>query len=200
MIEIEIAFEYFDEGLSNTIGELQEAIKLYKDNYLVYYICCNNYFIFSNIEITKIEAETLVEFLESDKGLDMLYNEGIQTDYVKYTLLKKDQEKQEQKNGTKNILFERDLDKYVQNVEYLNRRNELEKRNELYQNKIKELEADNGIIMETKELLKEYQKLIKEKDKKINELKESNMQINKKLEKIPRVVRKIFIRKSKLLT
>ena len=106
MIEIEIAFEYFDEGLSNITKELQESIELYKDNYLVYYIFYNNYCIFSNIEITKIEAKTLVSFLESDKGIDILYSKGIQTDYAKYTMFQKEKIKNNKEKIINNKTFE----------------------------------------------------------------------------------------------
>lgn len=199
MIEIEIAFEYFDEGLSNITKELQEAIELYKDNYLVYYIFYNNYCIFSNIEITRIEAETLVEFIESDKGIDKLYSEGIQTDYAKYVMFQKGRTEKDKDIKTKNVIFENKVENYVRNIEKINKINELEKTNEQYKNQIEELKANNNIILETRELLEEYQKLVKQKDEEINKLKENNLQINETMNRMPRIIRRIFLRNNKLL-
>ena len=199
MIEIEIAFEYFDEGETNITKELKDTIELYKSNYLVYYIFYNNYCIFSNIEITKIEAETLIEFIESDNGFDKLYSEGIQTDYAKYIIFQEEKIKNDKEISAVNSVFESKLENYVHNIEKLNKVKKIEQTNELYKNKIEKLENDNNIILETKELLEEYQKLVKQKDEQINNLKEFNIQMNEKLNKIPRIIRKIFLGNNKLL-
>lgn len=199
MIEIEIAFEYFDEGLSNFTKELKDVIELYEDNYLVYYIFCNNYCIFSNIEITKSEAETLVRIIESDKGFDKLYSEGIKTDYAQYIMFQKEKIKNDKEINLKKSKFESMFDNYVYNIEKINKINELENINKLYKNKIETLEADNKIILETKELLEEYQKLVKNKDREINKLKENNIQMNESMSRIPKLIRRIFLRNNKLL-
>lgn len=199
MIEIEMAFEYFDEGVYSTTKELQEVIDLYNDNYLIYYIFYNNYCIFSNIEITKSEAETLTKIIESDNGLDILYGEGIQTDYAKYIMLKKEKIKINKEKDINNKELENKFEKYVNNIIELNKIYELEKRNKLYKKKIEILEADNEVILELKELLKEYQKLVNDKDREINKIKENNMQLNESMKKIPKLIRKIFLKNNKLL-
>ena len=199
MIEIEIAFEYFDEGLSNFTKELNDVIELYKDNYLIHYIFCNNYCIFSNIEITKSEAETLVRIIESDKGFDKLYSEGIKTDYAKYIMFQEEKIKNDKEINLKKSGFESMLDNYVYNIEKINKINELENINKSYKNKIETLEADKNIILETKELLEEYQKLVKSKDREINKLKENNIQMNESMSRIPKLIRRIFLGNKELL-
>lgn len=196
MIEIEIAFECFDEGLSNFTKELKDVIELYKDNYLVYYIFCNNYCIFSNIEITKSEAETLVRIVESDIGFDRLYSQGIQTDYAKYIMFQEEKKENDKEINVKKSEFESGLENYVHNIEKINKINELENINK---NKIEMLETDNNIILETKELLEEYQKLVKNKDNQINKLKENNIQLNEDINRIPKLIRKIFLGNKKML-
>ena len=80
--------------------------------------------------------------------------------------------------------------------------NEIKKSNESYnvklenirlKNIIETLEKENSKIPKAKELLEEYQKLIGQKNNKISILINVNKGLNENINKIPKILRKIFI-------
>ena len=56
------------------------------------------------------------------------------------------------------------------------------------------LQKENKKIPKAKDLLQEYKSQLKTKDKKIIELKNQNEELKNMLNKIPRVIKKIFIK------
>ena len=202
MLEIEIAFIYFDESIKERTELLEKEIRTFKNNYLVYYIFCNNYCIFSNIEITKNEAKILVAFIEDDKGLDLLYGEGIKTDYATYRIYSDLNEENLNQEAIKesNSIFEEKLDKYLNNVKEAIDIKELQEKEKKLENINDKISEKDCTIEESKLLLEDYKKLVNEKNKKIQELTNSNNQLANYLNNIPRFIKKIFIKKYKLLS
>jgi hypothetical protein len=199
MIEIQIRFICFDDGIMERTEELINDLKICKDNYLVYYIFCNNYCIFSDIELSKGEAEILVKFIESDNGFDLLCNEGIETEVARYILVNSTTENDIDENSEDySRRFEEDLNEYVKNVEKLNKISILEKKNRDNEKELKQIDDKNNTILESKELIEEYKKLVDNKNKKIEELEKYNYQINEDLKKVPFFIRNFFIKKKQI--
>jgi len=201
MLDIEIAFIYFDETMQERTAVLEEEVQKYMQNYLVNYIFYNNYCIFSDIKLTEKEAKILVSFIESDKGLDLLYGEGIKTEYATYKMYD-EQIKEKTKIETiesMNNEFEEKLDNYLTNIRELISIKELQKENSRLQDE-NEAIANRWLNLDKiKELMKDYKKLLDEKNKKIDELSNSNKQLTMSINSIPKFIRKIFMKKNKLL-
>ena len=162
MLEIEIAFIYFDESIKERTELLEKEIRTFKNNYLVYYIFCNNYCIFSNIEITKNEAKILVAFIEDDKGLDLLYGEGIKTEYATYRIYSDLNEENLNQEAIKesNSIFEEKLDKYLNNVKEAIDIKELQEKEKKLENINDKISEKDCTIEESKLLLEDYKKSI----------------------------------------
>lgn len=59
---------------------------------------------------------------------------------------------------------------------------------------IESLKKENSKIPKAKALIKDYQELVNKKDKEINDLKQDNIKLYENIQKIPIVLRKIFIK------
>ena len=84
--------------------------------------------------------------------------------------------------------------KYVESE--TNTSEDLQKENIELKNIIETLKKENGKITEAKGLVIEYKEALRKKDIEIAKLKENNEYLCKYIERIPKIVRKIFIRNS----
>lgn len=197
MTEITIGFIYFEEDTIDTTKELEKMIQLFNNNFLIYYQFLYNYCFFSDYEISKEEVRILIKIIESEEGFNQFYNNGIETEFARYIPLKNSIEEFEKIEEESN--FDEKLDKFIRNVEkantfyQINNIIEKDKTNEI---KIKE---DEELIIKSRELILMYKKMLKEKDDKIKELNDDNISIYEKYKKIPKILRKIFIKEPKML-
>lgn len=87
---------------------------------------------------------------------------------------------------------------YSKSDEYLENYNtDIEKENIRLKNLIEILKVENSRISKLKELLEEYKIALKQRDDEILNLKEKNKQLYDSLQKIPKILRKVFIKGTK---
>lgn len=83
---------------------------------------------------------------------------------------------------------------YVKNIKESNKNYEIKIENVQLNNLIGILKKENSKIPKAKELLEEYKKALKQKDEEIIRLRENNQYLYKNIQKIPKVVRRFFIK------
>lgn len=94
------------------------------------------------------------------------------------------------------------LDRIIKKVENFKNIEEIEESEEInleeenikLKNIIEALKEENSKIPKAKMLLEEYKEVIKEKDVEIAKLKESNSELYECIKKIPKILRKLFIK------
>lgn len=99
------------------------------------------------------------------------------------------------------------LDRIIKKVENSNNIEEIEEFEEIdleeenikLKNIIEALKEENSKIPKAKILLEEYKEVIREKDEEIGRLKINNERLYKSIEKLPKIIRKIFIKDIKSL-
>lgn len=90
-----------------------------------------------------------------------------------------------------------EIDEYVKNVKESNTNYENTIENIRLKKLVEVLQKENVKIPKAKDLLQDYKDALKAKDEEIQELKNNNYILTQKLRKIPRVIRRIFIKESK---
>ncbi len=83
---------------------------------------------------------------------------------------------------------------YVKKIKESNKNYETKIENIQLNNLIEILKKENSKIPKAKELLEEYKKALKQKDEEIIRLRENNQYLYKNIQKIPKVVRRFFIK------
>lgn len=83
---------------------------------------------------------------------------------------------------------------YVKKIKESNKNYETKIENVQLNNLIEILKKENSKIPKAKELLEEYKKALKYKDKEIVRLRENNQYLYKNIQKIPKIVRRFFIK------
>lgn len=99
------------------------------------------------------------------------------------------------------------LDKIIKKVENLKNIEEIEESEEIdleeenikLKNIIEALKEENSKIPKAKMLLEDYKEVIREKDEEISRLKINNERLYKSIEKLPKIIRKIFMKDIKSL-
>ena len=71
---------------------------------------------------------------------------------------------------------------------------DIEMENIRLKNIIETLEKENSKIPKAKELLEEYKEMVKQKDREIEELRENNKYLYECNQKIPKFIRKLFVK------
>ena len=87
-------------------------------------------------------------------------------------------------------------DEYVQKVKETN--TDIERENIRLNNLVKKKKKENSKIPKAKDLLEEYKIALKQRDEEIENLKAKNKQLYDNLQKIPKFLRKIFIKETKV--
>lgn len=88
------------------------------------------------------------------------------------------------------------IKEYVSKIKESNEEYDAKIENIKLKNIVELLRKENSKIPKAKELLEEYKKLIEQKDKEILKLKENNEYLYECIQKLPKIVRKIFIKES----
>lgn len=99
---------------------------------------------------------------------------------------------------TKKQQKNKEIDEYVKSVKESNANFESNIENIRLKNLVEVLQKENSKIQKVKDLVQEYKDALKAKDEEIQELKNNNYILTQKLRKIPRVIRRIFIKESKI--
>ena len=87
-----------------------------------------------------------------------------------------------------------DIEEYVKNVKESNKYYETKIENIGLNNLVELLKKENDKIPKAKELVEEYKKIINQKIDEIERLKRDNQYLYKCIQKLPKIVRKIFIK------
>ncbi len=83
---------------------------------------------------------------------------------------------------------------YVKKIKESNKNYEIKIENIRLNNLIEILKKENSKIPRAKELLEEYKEILKQKEREIIKLKESNQYLCENIQKIPKIVRRFFIK------
>ena len=89
-----------------------------------------------------------------------------------------------------------EIDEYVKNVKESNANYEKNIENIRLKKLVEFLQKENSKIPKAKDLLQEYKDALKIKDEEIEKLKINNEILIKNINRIPRFIRKVFIRES----
>ncbi len=87
-----------------------------------------------------------------------------------------------------------EVNKYLQQIRKSNEKINTKINNIKMERLINKLKTENKKIPKVKEIIIEYQELIKQKDSQINNLIKKNEVLNNDIQKIPLLIRKIFIK------
>ena len=87
-----------------------------------------------------------------------------------------------------------EVDEYIESVKESNKKFDIEMENIRLKNIIETLEKENSKIPKAKELLEEYKEMVKQKDREIEELRENNKYLYECNQKIPKFIRKLFVK------
>lgn len=88
----------------------------------------------------------------------------------------------------------KEIEKYIETAKISNEIFNTKVENIMLNNMIEKLKSDNTKIPKAKELIEEYQIALTKKDKEIVALKENNEYLAQNIEKIPKIIRKVFIK------
>ena len=91
-----------------------------------------------------------------------------------------------------------EVEKYVKTVKESNAKFDMEIENIRLKNIIETLEKENAKIPKAKQLVEEYKEILEQKDIEIDRLKRNNQELYEMLQKLPRFIRKIFIKDSNI--
>lgn len=89
---------------------------------------------------------------------------------------------------------EYEIDTYVEEVKKSNNNYNAKIENIRLNNLVEILKEENSKIPKAKDLLMEYKEALKQKDNEIERLKKSNQDLYNCIEKLPRVIKKLFIK------
>ena len=87
-----------------------------------------------------------------------------------------------------------EIDKYIKKIKQSNENYDTRIENIRLNNLVKFLKKENGKIPKVKELLEEYKELLKQKDNEIERLKINNKELHECIQKLPKIIKKIFIK------
>lgn len=87
-----------------------------------------------------------------------------------------------------------EINAYIEKVKKMNEYYDSKIENVKLNNLIKDLKKENKKISKAKELFEGYKQLVKEKDFEIKRVQKENLKLNNDLEKIPWIIRYIFIK------
>lgn len=87
-----------------------------------------------------------------------------------------------------------EVDEYIEEVKQSNKNYDIRIENIRLNNLVEILKKENRKITKAKELLEEYQDILKQKVIEIENLKRNNQELYKKIQKLPKIIRKIFIK------
>lgn len=88
---------------------------------------------------------------------------------------------------------------YVQEVKKSNQNYNAKIENIRLKNLVETLKKENSKIPKAKDLISEYKEVLKQKDNEIEKLKKNNQELYNCIEKLPKIIRKIFIKNLKKL-
>lgn len=140
----------------------------------------------NNMEYDETFSLDLNVPLEKQKIDDKAYE--ILDRVVKATEVKQ-KEKKEQKQFTSS-----EIDTYLKQVEESNENYNTRIENIRLKNLVETLKKENGKIPKAKDLLTEYKDVLKQKEVEIEKLKKNNEDLYHCIQKIPKFLRKIFIK------
>lgn len=108
-----------------------------------------------------------------------------------------EQEEEEEISEDNDILEEdeiNDVPQYIESVKSSNRDFDMEIQNAKLKNRIEKLELENSRILLENSVLEEYKKILQQNDKEIMRLKQWNQNLYGCIKKVPKFIRKIFIK------
>lgn len=88
----------------------------------------------------------------------------------------------------------KEIEKYIETAKISNEIFNTKVENIKLNNMIEKLKNDNIKIPKAKELIEEYQTALSKKDEEIASLKENNEYLSQSIDKIPKIIRKVFIK------
>lgn len=100
----------------------------------------------------------------------------------------------EQTKKTKEKTNDKEISKYLEQVKKSNENFNIQIENIKLKNIIETLEKENEKIPKAKQLVEEYKEILKQKDIEIENLKENNKYLYECNQKIPKFIRKFFIK------
>ena len=92
-----------------------------------------------------------------------------------------------------------EIEMYVKQVKESNKNYNAKIENIRLKNLVETLKKENSKIPKAKDLISEYKEVLKEKDNEIEKLKKNNQELYNCIEKLPKIIRKIFIKNLKKL-
>lgn len=101
-------------------------------------------------------------------------------------------------NKRKYIKFMDEKEKYLEKVKKENEYFDVKMQNYRMSREIETYKAESQKILQAKELLNEYNDALKKKDLEIETLKKNNEDIYTSFQKIPRFIRKFFVRETEV--
>ena len=90
----------------------------------------------------------------------------------------------------------KDVNQYISDVKEQNKEFDAKVENVKLKNIIEMLKKENEKIPKAKELLQDYKDALKQKDSEIEKLKANNQELYEYIEKVPKFIRKIFIKEN----
>ena len=96
--------------------------------------------------------------------------------------------------NSKKVSHKDGISRYVESVKESNKNYSAKIENIKLKNILELLKKENSKIPKAKELLEKYKESLKQKDEEIAKLKEDNEDLYKCIQKIPKIIRKIFIK------
>jgi len=98
------------------------------------------------------------------------------------------------KSAERNRENNKDINQYIAEVKEQNKEFETKIENIKLKNIVESLKKENDKLPKAKVLLEEYKIALKQKDIEIERLKENNQNLYECIQKIPKILRKIFIK------
>ena len=173
---------------------LTKAKAVYQVKLILDYLPREEYKLIPKETINYIEEN--FEYDENIKIDPSIPLENQKIDDKAYEMLEEIIKNAENKKRTSNT---NEISQYIKSVKESNKNYDAEIENIKLKNILELLKKENNKIPKAKELLEEYKEALKKKDEEIAKLKEDNEYLFKYIQRIPKILRKIFIKDMKLL-